>query len=438
LAKLQLLECTQGDRHRNAYEASFPRGSFYRRKRSVKKTTVMPFIAVLTAASLIFIPVKGHAGVQDIQKQIDQIAQQELANQKKKQEADKKQDLLKDQMQQEQVGYDEIQKDVEEEGKKLTSLQQEITDVNLSLTHVGQEKADAEERVATRDNLLKSRVRLMYMNGSVSYLEVLLSSTSFSDFLERFQNLKTIVGKDAEILEANKLDKENITLQEEEIKTELAKLEGLYAEQTAVTLTLQKKLKQREVAIASLAKQEKEQEHISEEAEAAAQKLVKDKQALYSRLAEEKRKEEAKKTGKPAATKPPYTGGKLQWPLSIGGTISSEFGYRIDPIKKVNKLHKGLDVAAPKGTPVLSADEGTVILASWVNGYGNAVVVDHNNGLVTWYGHMSAISVKEGEAVKRGGKVGEVGSTGDSTGNHLHFEVHTNDGPTNPRPYLGI
>ncbi|MDF2925452.1 MAG: hypothetical protein K0R57_4366 [Paenibacillaceae bacterium] len=404
----------------------------------MKKGIAAPFLAVLTVASLVFVPVIGHAGVQqDLQKQIDRITEQEAANQKRIQEAEKQQTVLKGQIEQQKKDYSQIQQEIAEQGKVLSGLQAQITTVKLDLMEKGQEKAEAEERVTSRDKLLKSRVQLMYMNGSVSYLEVLMSATSFSDFLERFQNLKTIVHKDEEILEANKADKEAITLKEAEIAQNLSQLEGLYNQQTAVVMTLQKQEKQREVAIASLTRQEQEQESISEEAEAAVEKLVKDKQTLRNKLLEEQRKEAAKKTGKPAQTKPPYSGGKLQWPLSTGGTISSEFGYRTDPIKKVNKLHKGIDIAAPKGTPVLSADEGTVILASWVSGYGNTVVVDHDNGLVTWYGHMSVISVKEGAAVKRGGKIGEVGSTGDSTGNHLHFEVRANDVPANPRSYLG-
>ena len=406
----------------------------------MKKRVLVPFIAVVAAASLVFVPVSGHAGVLEIQKQIDQIAQQEKARQKEKDDAEKKQSIISGQIKQEQKGIDQLQKEIDEQSNQVMALEQQIAQTNLNLAETGKQKAEAEERVASRKSLLESRVRLMYMNGSVSYLDVLLSSTSFSDFIDRFQNLRTIVGKETEILHANELDKDAITQKEAEIKTQLAQVTDMHSQKSAIYATLQKNMKQKEVTIASLTKEEQKQEHISEEAEAAAEKLVKDKQALYAKLAEEKRKEEAKKKGTTAAAKPVYAGGKLQWPLTINGTISSEFGYRVDPIKKVNKLHKGMDIAAPKGTPVLSADEGTVILASWVSGYGNAVVVDHNNGLVTWYGHMSAISVSEGDSVKRGGKVGEVGSTGDSTGNHLHFEVRKDNGdtPPNPRPYLGL
>lgn len=405
----------------------------------MKKSIVAPLIAVLAASSLLVMPLEGYAGIQqDLQRQIDQIVQQESANQKKQQEAEKKQETLKNQIVQEKKNYEELQAEIEEQGKQLDALNRQLSDVNGKLKDAAARLEEAEERVKSRDIVLRNRARLMYMNGSVSYLEVLLSSTSFSDFLERFENLKTIINKDEEILKANKQDKETIAAEKTEIEKKFAEVKVLYAQAEAVKQTLQKREKQKEVAIASLTKQEKDAEHVSEEAELAVQALVKQKQSLRNKLLEEQRKEEAKKTGKPAAVKPAYAGGKLAWPVPSSSTITSEFGYRNDPIKKVNKLHKGLDISAPRGTTIVAADEGTVILASWVSGYGNTVVVDHDNGLVTWYAHMSAISVGEGDAVKRGSKIGEVGSTGDSTGNHLHFEVHTGNGPTNPRPYLGL
>ncbi|WP_438447358.1 murein hydrolase activator EnvC family protein [Gorillibacterium sp. sgz5001074] len=405
----------------------------------MKKGIVAPLIAVTAAAGLLLVPLQGYAGVQqDLQRQIDQIAQQEAANQRKQQEADKKAEQLKGKIELEKKNYAQLKADIEQQGKQLEDLNKQLGDVNKQLNDAAQKLGEAEKRVESRDSMLRSRVRLMYMNGSVSYMEVLLSATSFGDFIERFQNLKTIVTKDEEILEANIHDKETIALEKKEIEKKLSEVKGLYAQAEAVKQNLQKQEKQKEVAIASLSKQEKDAEEISEEAEKAVENLVKQKQALRNKLLEEQRKEAAAKSGKAPSSKPAYSGGKLAWPVPASTTITSEFGYRIDPIAKVNKLHKGMDIAAPKGTTIVAADDGTVILASWVSGYGNTVVIDHDNGLVTWYGHMSAISVSEGDTVKRGSKVGEVGSTGDSTGNHLHFEVRTDAGPQNPRPYVGL
>jgi murein DD-endopeptidase MepM/ murein hydrolase activator NlpD len=132
-------------------------------------------------------------------------------------------------------------------------------------------------------------------------------------------------------------------------------------------------------------------------------------------------------------------GGKLSWPLPKKYPITSNFGSRVDPITgKSGENHKGLDIGAPSGTSILAAESGTVIIAEYWNGYGNTVVLDHGNGLWTLYPHirMNGIKVKKGDTVKRDQVIAEVGSTGRSTGPHLHFEVRVNGIAVNPAPYL--
>lgn len=129
--------------------------------------------------------------------------------------------------------------------------------------------------------------------------------------------------------------------------------------------------------------------------------------------------------------------GKLHWPSATSNRMTSQFGYRTDPVNgKKGALHAGLDIAAAKGTGVLAAENGRVITSGWINGYGNVVMVDHGNGMVTVYAHNSKLTAKVGQEVKRGEKIAEVGSTGKSTGNHIHFEVRINGKATNPLPYL--
>lgn len=131
--------------------------------------------------------------------------------------------------------------------------------------------------------------------------------------------------------------------------------------------------------------------------------------------------------------RPPSAYG-MQWPVI--GPVTSEYGYRIHPVYGTRKLHSGLDVSAPKGTPIAAAQGGTVLLAGTQGGYGNVVIVDHGDGVSTLYGHMSKINVSKGQQVNRGDVVGLVGATGTATGNHLHFEVRINGEASNPRPYL--
>ena len=133
-----------------------------------------------------------------------------------------------------------------------------------------------------------------------------------------------------------------------------------------------------------------------------------------------------------------YKGGKLGMPLKAEYRLSSPFGYRIHPITGKKTLHAGMDMAAPKGTSVYAAETGVVTIAQSWSGYGNCIIIDHGGGLWTLYGHLmnGGILVKVGQTVKRGEKIGLVGSTGQSTGNHLHFEVRKNAEPVNPAPYL--
>lgn len=131
---------------------------------------------------------------------------------------------------------------------------------------------------------------------------------------------------------------------------------------------------------------------------------------------------------------PKYAGGRMSMPAS--GRLSSGFGWRFHPILHKQKFHNGLDIAAGYGSGVHAAADGVVLIAGYGNGYGNRIIIDHGNGISTLYGHLSRVGVSSGTHVKRGQYIGAVGSTGLSTGPHLHFEVRRNGNPVNPRPYL--
>ncbi len=160
-------------------------------------------------------------------------------------------------------------------------------------------------------------------------------------------------------------------------------------------------------------------------------------QAEEAKLTEFIRREEAKAAAPPPAPAPsagnPSSHG-FQWPLSA--PITSGYGYRVHPIHGTRRLHKGIDLAAGSGSAIAASKGGTVISAGWLGGYGNAVVISHGNGLTTLYAHQSKIAVTVGQGVGRGEVIGYVGSTGQSTGPHLHFEIRSNGAPVNPRPYL--
>ena len=123
------------------------------------------------------------------------------------------------------------------------------------------------------------------------------------------------------------------------------------------------------------------------------------------------------------------------WPAPDSHTITSYFGWRVHPITGTNKYHSGVDIGASYGSSVLAADSGTVILAGWNGGYGNCIVISHGNGITTLYGHLSSIIVSSGQSVSQGQTIGYVGSTGNSTGPHLHWEVAVNGSQVNPLNY---
>lgn len=405
------------------------------------KKLSLTFITIITAAGCLFIqPLTGIAGpIDDINRQIEKIQQQEKDAADKRKEADDLISTLRAQKQQELITLNELNQQIEQQVVKLDNLNDQVHTVTTTLHQTSEELDEAETRVAERDKQLKSRVRAMYMNGTVSYLDVLFNATSFADFIERFEMLRTISGNDKRLLEANKKDRDLIAEKKVQIEEQLDEVKRLYAEAEEVRQQLLVKEEQKQVAIASLTHQEHEAEEASEEHEQALVALAKEKSALYreqNRLVAEQQRAARKKVSQPVNIS--YTGGQLGWPVPSGGIVTSEFGYRVDPIKKVNRLHAGIDIAAPNGTTIAAAEDGVVLIASWVRGYGNTVVLDHGDGMWTWYGHIrnNGIVVSEGDTVTRGQKIAEVGSTGDSTGNHLHFEVRIDEQPVNPRPYI--
>ncbi|MFB9756466.1 murein hydrolase activator EnvC family protein [Paenibacillus hodogayensis] len=391
----------------------------------MKKTIVFACSAVLL---LMGTPDLGNAMTNtEIDKRLTQIQKIEADNAKKLEDNEKQKKELVARKTEETKSLEDIKKQIEDQGKRLNEIQEQISSTKETVRQTNDELQEAEERVESRDKLLKSRVRLMYTNGFVSYMEVLFESTSFSDFLDRYHALRSIVSQDKEILQSNKRDRLLVEQKKVKVEEQLAMVQVQYAEREKAQNEMMQKQKDKEVVIASLAREEEKTEQITEEQEEYARKLADEKSKLWA----EKNKNNTK--NKPTAV---YSGGKLSWPLPGRSTISSGFVQRINPVTKKNESHKGIDIPAPAGTEIHAAAPGTVIIAQWVNGYGNTIVIDHGGGLQTWYGHARGLAASEGDYVKTGDVVSYVGSTGQSTGNHLHFEVRQNGVPVDPIPYV--
>jgi murein DD-endopeptidase MepM/ murein hydrolase activator NlpD len=379
-----------------------------------------------------------------------QKIQQEI-NQLKKHASEVQTEINKANQEKQQTSADMtlLLSQIETTNMKLNELNDQINTVKNTLQETGEQLEEAELRVESRDQLLKSRVRLMYMNGVVSYADVLLSSTSFGDFLDRLNALRSIVAQDKQILESNRKDRAMIAEKQVQVQQQLDQVKNLYSQTAVVKADLVTKEKEKEVKIASLSasisKKKDELEDISDEQE---KKLIEYARKQAAERAEEKRKaaERAAAAAKakkgsgnaPATSAPAFTGGKMGYPLAKNSPMTSDFGTRSDPFTGKKATHKGIDFGAPNGTSILAAADGEVIVASWWSGYGNCVIIDHGNGVWTLYGHIrnGGTDVEKGDMVKRGQKIAEVGSTGESTGYHLHFEVRINESPVDPKPYL--
>lgn len=300
--------------------------------------------------------------------------------------------------------------------------------------------ADTEERLATRRRLLAQRVSDNYRRGQTSYAQVLLRSRSMHDMISRGYYVRQIVKSDAELIQGVKqdvaqikADKAELEAQERETRTLAEQYEGEKAQYAS-------ELEQKQEILHDVQVTREQAEEMLDELEAESQRMtariiqlsemLRRRQEAMRRAAAARRRAEGKpNTNEETDYSPVYRGG-FQRPAA--GSVTSGFGMRYHPILHRRKLHTGVDFGAPYGAPIRAAGDGTVILATYNHGYGNCVIIDHGGGRTTLYGHASRLSVSAGQVVRRGEVIAYVGSTGFSTGPHLHFEVRINGVPVQP------
>ena len=296
--------------------------------------------------------------------------------------------------------------------------------------------AEKTEEINQKDELFKTRLRVMYEKGETSYLEVILSSKSFSDMFTRIELVKEMASHDKELIEEltrakNDLEslKAGLETDKQTLETDKQTLEADKAQADGQKAELEKKSQERDALVKQLENKKDELEAMEAELEQAAKDILAEIAQLQAE--KKKREESSKNSGKVY-----YTGGQLGWPSDSSTTVTSPFGMRMHPTLHVYKLHTGMDIGAKRGTNVLAAESGEVIKATWSNAYGNYVVIDHGNGMSTLYAHNSKLSVSVGDEVKRGQVIAKVGSTGYATGPHIHIEVIIDGEYQNPKDYL--
>lgn len=353
---------------------------------------------------------------------------------------------------------------IEELDKKLNKLNGEIDNLNGKITkansNLKQIKADLAQAKETAQNqyeTMKKRIKYMYENGSQDYVEILLSSNSISDLLNRFEYINKINKYDRNLLNEYEASKNLIASKQVEQEKQIASLETMQAElkveqQGVETLSAKKteQLRKKNAAIHSSKEKVSEYDNAIQKQEELLEKLLEEerkRQEEELRRQEELKKQEEQQNqnnGSNSNGQSNNNGGGSQgvasgnyrWPLNVSGTITSTFGYRDAPTAGASSYHKGIDIAVPSGTSVVAANGGTVTTASYQSAAGNYVMIYHGNSTYTVYMHLSSINVSVGQSVSKGQVIAYSGNTGVSTGPHLHFGVNVNGSYVNPLNYV--
>ena len=315
--------------------------------------------------------------------------------------------------------------------EKIEELKTLISEKEEQIDETTKELEAAEQKEKEQYDSMKARIKFLYEKGDVFYIELLLSSGSFGEFVNKADYVEKLSNYDSNMLEEFKQNRQFIETCKAELEAEQevldeakAKVDEEQANLEGLISTKESEINKYEGDISN--KQQAIQEY---EAEIAAQNAT--IVALEQAVAEEKRKLEAEN-----GTAITYDGGMFKWPAPSYTRISDDYGTRIHPILGVEQFHNGVDMAAPGGSPILAAYDGEVVAASYNSSMGNYIMINHGGGLYTIYMHASALCVSQGTMVARGDKIAAVGSTGRSTGNHLHFSVRSDGSYVSPWNYL--
>lgn len=409
------------------------------KKRRLFVTLLAVVLALLMIFPIIATIISSTSALAVSQTEINALEQQKesLAGQK----TDLQSQIL--QLQEEQAAVVE-QKAALDAQNELTRQEIEMIDEQIDLYEqlIIKKEAELEEAIEAEQYQIeryRTRMRAMEENGQLTYIGILFKATSFSDFLARADVISEIMDYDRE-LEAD------LMAAREHVQTVKAEFEQAKVEEEAAREELLRKKEQLEreikAAYEMILELEKDIEAFKEEFAAQEAEEARVQAQIDNMIAElQRQEEEARKAAESAGGGgEPGTvisgSGSYIWPLPSSTYVSSGFGYRIHPIFQVEKFHSGIDAGGSMGAPVVSADSGTVLIAAYSSSYGNYISVSHGNGNSTLYAHLSSMAVSAGQAVNQGDVIGYVGSTGWSTGPHLHFETRAGGALVNPGIYF--
>jgi len=363
----------------------------------------------------------------------------------------------------------EVQKEINSLNKKLEETKETLTKTQEDLKKAN---ADKESQI----DIFRERMRIIYENGTEGYFEIILESEDFSDFLRRTEYADKIIEYDQNVIAQYEATEKRIARDIENIKVKKEEIEKLSKEEEEKKAVLDKRIEEKQELVKKLSEDEKlylQQLQDLKDADEEIAVLIRKEQARLEakkKAAAEKRAAEAAaranaaknnssssnnntnsninnntnntnnnpKSAKPSNPAASSSGGKMLYPVPAysGAEPNESYGKRTNPISGKEEVHTGLDLKATMNTDVVAAASGTVIFAGTKGGYGNTVIVDHGDGTSTLYGHNSSLTVNVGDEVSRGQVIAKAGTTGYSTGVHVHFEVRKNGMAVDPTPYL--
>ena len=386
--------------------------------------------ALLSGVVLCGTPAYIMAEDEDLTNQLDSIQQQVNQQNAAKADAETVIGSVSEQLKQ-------IEEQLRQATAELGTIKDQRVAVENDITLNERQLAEAQKRLEGRESVFYKRVRDIYINGRLSYLDVVIGSKDFSDFANRLEVLKRIIDSDITLINEIKKERADIEAHKQTLEADRAKLVELEKSALAKQAEIEQKKAERNVVLQKAQNDRATAMQAIEELNASSAQvsaMLKERQAARAAAAAAAAAAAHSSGGQGASDNWVQGTGQLGWPVS--GEITSPYGYRVHPIWGTTIYHSGIDIGVDEGTPVHAADGGVVVWSGWMGGYGYAVVIDHGNGLSTLYGHNSELAVDEGQSVAKGQVISYAGSTGNSTGPHVHFEVRVNGDPVDPMGYL--
>lgn len=311
-----------------------------------------------------------------------------------------------------------LEKSISANERQLESTVDRIAYLEENIIKLENDIKEAQKELEDKTALLSDRLIALYEQGDISYLEVLLSATDIKDFLTRYDMVNAIVEQDVDLIETIEEQKHDLETKKSDLAVKQNELKQSYSDQIAIKDTLDEQKSKKKDVLSNVQQEKNAYLRALEELEQNSREL----EVMIRRMQ--------------GGSTTQLGTGTYTWPTPGYTSITSAYGMRYHPILKVRKMHTGVDIGAPGGASIVAADSGKVIHCGWMGGYGQVIVVDHGNNMSTLYAHLSAYAVSNGAEVTKGQTIGRVGSTGWSTGPHLHFEVRINGSYTDPMPYI--